>query len=606
MAQHAILTNKSNQRIAAAVAVSGLVGTGLAVPFAQVALAVPNPCTVNYDGSNDASGTTLRNEIDAAIANVNCSVVEINNTIDEPLELEVDGSPIYVGPAVGLTSADPRTAITIKSTTGLNISPADGFSGSLMRLEESTSWSLSSSSFTSCSVSASESCVSDSFSSYDSGTSIFSNITIEGLTFRDSDLSAIDGLSFGEGQGDNILEIKNSRFVNNNQSAQFASERGGAVNTAADDVVISNSSFVGNYALSEGGAIRTYGTAWISNSLFVGNSTVLDGGAVYAGIQIPRGQLAGSIYAVNSSFVDNSAGERGGALFTYLGETELVLNTFFSNDANTNEFSDPLSPYSQEAVFGNATTKLWGNIFGNDSWTPSEVDDLSEDLGFNIFMNNAEMAVSNTTSRKASLDELAFEYDLRAPNAGDAYEAEIMTHASASTPVTTAPAFRITSSSVAGGFVKAAFPDADFNDFFNDKISVDQLGTSRGSSVSAGAHQVSVRRSSGGTAAVVATPITPKEALVPGFAPNSTKLTKSMKKEIRAFLKANPDLKNVVCKGFTSSPSTPQDRALARKRGKVACDYILTLRPDAQVTIRSGSHTNKPGSQIRRVNIKLS
>jgi outer membrane protein OmpA-like peptidoglycan-associated protein len=79
-----------------------------------------------------------------------------------------------------------------------------------------------------------------------------------------------------------------------------------------------------------------------------------------------------------------------------------------------------------------------------------------------------------------------------------------------------------------------------------------------------------------------------------------------MKKEIRQFLKANPNLKNVVCKGYTSSPSTPQDRTLARKRGKATCDYILTLRPDAQVTIRSGSHTNKPGSQIRRVEIKLS
>ena len=99
---------------------------------------------------------------------------------------------------------------------------------------------------------------------------------------------------------------------------------------------------------------------------------------------------------------------------------------------------------------------------------------------------------------------------------------------------------------------------------------------------------------------------TAKKVMIPGFAANSAMLTKEMKKEIREFLKANPTLKNVVCKGFTSSPATAQDRVLARQRGKAACDFIKTIRPDAQVTIRSGSHTNKPGSQIRRVSISLS
>jgi hypothetical protein len=148
VAQHAILTNKSNQRIAAAIAASGLVGAGLVVPFAQVALAGPfsDPCTITSDGSNPASAATLRAEIDAAIANVNCSVVEINNSTNAPLDLEVEGDSIYVGPAVGLTSQDPRTSMTIRSTTGLNISPADGFSGTLMRLQGTESWSWYSSS----------------------------------------------------------------------------------------------------------------------------------------------------------------------------------------------------------------------------------------------------------------------------------------------------------------------------------------------------------------------------------------------------------------------------------------------------------------------------
>ena len=606
MAQHAILTNKSNQRIAAAIAASGLVGAGLVVPFAQVALAGPfsDPCTITSDGSNPASAATLRAEIDAAIANVNCSVVEINNSTNAPLDLEVEGDSIYVGPAAGLTSEDPRSAITIKSTTGLNISPADGFSGTLMRLQRDESWSWYSSSSTSCPFSAPESCESTSFSSGESGNSSFTNITIEGLTFRDSDLSAIDGLGFDRRAGGAILEIKNSRFVNNNQSSQFSSENGGAIDTAAD-VVISNSSFVGNYALAKGGAIRTYATVSISNSLFVANSTYSDGGAVYAGVQLPNngGDLAGDIYSVNSSFVANTA-PSGGALFNYLGDTELVLNTFFGNEGST-------GAYSQEAVFQNATTKLWGNIFGNYDWTVAqEVDELSEDLGYNIYKADPVIALTSTTSRSASLDEFAFVHDLSNEEEGEAYEDLIGAHAAESSPVTSAPAFRITSSSVAADFVIGSFPNADFNDFFTDKVSVDQLGNPRTLPFAAGAHHVSyvepeVRDRTNNQTPVVVAP-TPKETMVPGFAANSSKLTKPMKKEIRQFLKANPNLKNVVCKGYTSSPSTPQDRTLARKRGKATCDYILTLRPDAKVSIRSGSHTNKPGSQIRRVEIKLS
>jgi hypothetical protein len=93
--------------------------------------------------------------------------------------------------------------------------------------------------------------------------------------------------------------------------------------------------------------------------------------------------------------------------------------------------------------------------------------------------------------------------------------------------------------------------------------------------------------------------------VVPGFAANSTRLTKEMRKDIRAFLRTNPGLNQVVCRGFSSAPATAQDRALARNRGKVTCDLIKKLRPEATVTLRSGSHTDKPGLKIRRVQITL-
>jgi hypothetical protein len=93
--------------------------------------------------------------------------------------------------------------------------------------------------------------------------------------------------------------------------------------------------------------------------------------------------------------------------------------------------------------------------------------------------------------------------------------------------------------------------------------------------------------------------------VVPGFAANSTRLTPAMKKGVKAFLTANPDLLKVVCKGFTSAPATALDRMLALNRGKVTCDLIKKLRPEATVTIRSGSHTDQPGLKIRRVQITL-
>jgi hypothetical protein len=600
MAQQAILTNKSNQRIAAAVAVSGLVGTGLAFPFTLVAFA-EEPCTVTSDNTA-ASQATLRNEIDAAIADVNCDIVTINN-IDAgvPLELEVVFSPIYVGPS--RQQSDGRTSITIRSTTGLNIKPYSTdvlrHTGSLMDLDGSTSSSSSGFSFDNA----------------------FDTITIEGLTFRDSDSSAIYGDSFrndleftnGYPSGFSVrrtLEIKNSRFVNNSQPEQnFRSGRGGAI-WAESDVEISNSIFIGNNAGEWGGAVYAYGDVSIASSFFAYNDSGRHGGAVYAGFSAyPQG---GAIAAVNSSFISNSSANNGYALLsTGPGATELALNTFYANfDSDT---PSSFSGYSQ-AHYGE-TNRLWGNIFANPfnpEW--GEIDAWAEDLGFNIFTHSPIDGISNTSrvgvDPVAALDELSFEYDSRVEAERDALWASLDQIASEKTPVTTLPTLEITDSSVAVGFVQGSLPTEFNSEFFTDKILVDQLGTLRGSSIDAGAHQhrnvPPVVRDRTNTQAPALAVLSPKEALVPGFAANSTKLTKPMKKEIRELLKASPNLKNVVCKGYTSSPSTPQDRALARQRGKAACDYILTLRPDAQVTIRSGSHTNKPGSQIRRVSIKLS
>jgi predicted outer membrane repeat protein len=484
--------------------------------------------------------------------------------------------------------------MTIRSTTGLTLAPAGGFSESLMRLEDKTTWTYSSINSFPCSDLISSTCYS---SSSDNGDNKFQKVTIEGLTFRDSEDSAIDGMAFAtDGEEKPELHINNSRFVSNSTPIDGFSN-GGAIETYAE-LFVSNSIFIDNYSHEDGGAIWSQGDVWIDQSLFMQNSADDNGGAV---------RSEASTYASNSTFLDsiagyvNSSGQGGAILST--GRIDLVLNTFDNNFDSETEYS------SSSAYSPNGDIRIWGNIFANnpDDLDPSVFSSRVYDFGYNIFTGTPGDFLDESSSIETR-PNLAFD---------DLDETEVTALMELKTPVTFAPVLGLGSSSVAAGFVKQAFPtggktfegdqySTSLSGFFDDKISVDQLGTSRTLPFAAGAHQASARRSSGGTAPVAIAPVVPKEAMVPGFAANSTKLTKPMKKQIRQFLKANPNLKNVVCKGYTSSPSTPQDRTLARKRGKATCDYILTLRPDAQVTIRSGSHTNKPGSQIRRVEIKLS
>ena len=93
--------------------------------------------------------------------------------------------------------------------------------------------------------------------------------------------------------------------------------------------------------------------------------------------------------------------------------------------------------------------------------------------------------------------------------------------------------------------------------------------------------------------------------LVPGFAPDSTVLTKAMEKEIRKFLGQNPTLTSASCMSFTPTPATRQDAKLARQRGKAACEYIKSIRPDMTVKVVKGEPTEYSEESTRRIRITL-
>ena len=139
--------------------------------------------------------------------------------------------------------------------------------------------------------------------------------------------------------------IERSSFANNKATY------GGAISTSSGDdrLVVKGSSFVGNHASDNGGAIGAVwtggGNTFISGSSFVKNSAGNTGGAIDA----PENTLD----IANSTFSKNHAGYQGGALHAYRGaEVTVTHATFIDNSARAN---------------GNAINSLGGKVFLRNS-----------------------------------------------------------------------------------------------------------------------------------------------------------------------------------------------------------------------------------------------
>lgn len=91
------------------------------------------------------------------------------------------------------------------------------------------------------------------------------------------------------------------------------------------DVVISNSSFVNNFAVSPGGAVLSRGSLSIANSNFLGNESLSDGGAV---------AVFGDLKVIGSRFLGNISHDEGAGVFiTGCNRMTASGNTFKANHA---------------------------------------------------------------------------------------------------------------------------------------------------------------------------------------------------------------------------------------------------------------------------------
>ena len=118
------------------------------------------------------------------------------------------------------------------------------------------------------------------------------------------------------------LEVDNCSFINN-----YANFSGGAVATYYADSDIRNSEFISNYAGDFAGAVSfVNGIFTVSSSKFENNYADYDGGAI-------RQNKDSTLDIKDSQFVNNTAKEWGGALYNWLGKLTVDNSTISNNTA---------------------------------------------------------------------------------------------------------------------------------------------------------------------------------------------------------------------------------------------------------------------------------
>jgi predicted outer membrane repeat protein len=429
-------------------------------------------------------------------------------------------------------------------------------------------------------------------------------------------------------------------------SSNIAVDEGGAIQNASSGnnglVWVESSTFEGNQA-DLGGAVfgENLGVRSV-NSTYFSNAAVTDGGAIYA-------ETVGQVYAYFNTFLDNSILENmitsdpsvpssissSVDLPVYLGvlgnvfasstsssdhidvfdidrdaEITYVEYNLFTGERSDSESTNSLVTFSELGL----ATSLADN--GGDTETLR----ISRTSAAVNFVPREEFASLVSTSedtgpvdqrgedRIEALDAGAFEFVASppSPNGNAATPTFFVFDAK---PVNTKPGtvVKITGANLTkvtevyvGGVKVTLTKQKDASFTFKAPAGLTGLVDIR--FVGVGYQYVMTGALNFSSTSVVGDKA---KTVVPGFAANSTKLTRPMKKAIRAFVKANPDLTTVTCKGFTSAPATARDLRLARDRGKVTCDFIKKLNPDLTVEVLAGSHTDTPGQQIRRVRIVM-
>lgn len=467
------------------------------------------------------------------------------------------------------------------------------------------------------------------------------------VVIRDSVFMGNSARAGGAVYANNDLELSNSRFQGN-----FSLGGDGGAVYAADRAEIVDSSFIASNAGSgfhDGGAVRLNKDALIDSSTFNTNSA-RHGGAVLLSV---GGEIR------NSTFSANQSGQRGGAIAAS-GNTTLLFSTFRNNISFNNQGNSLYSASGWDSSTNTGQTTIIGNVLANSSGSHPQIFfavENNQDLRWNV-TTTSELAnePNNTQSTFAEL-ELNSALSGSEPQVLDLLAASspavgfvprsVATTFLGGNPVDQKDTPRSTLVVNAGAWQGLVVdPPASPNSLPFSIAELDPrrvLPNTLATAVGVGVKNVDEVLVDGIYAPIVSKSInrltfkmpygvtglvdvifrgaghaqTLQKALnfgktsvagkhtLSGFKPNSTKLRKSMKQDIRDFVIANQAIASVSCKGFASVGERSRARALATARAKSVCDYIGSLTSDLSLELKKGTVTVKAGKSIRRVVLTL-
>lgn len=97
---------------------------------------------------------------------------------------------------------------------------------------------------------------------------------------------------------------------------------------------------------------------------------------------------------------------------------------------------------------------------------------------------------------------------------------------------------------------------------------------------------------------------TTKDALLPAFKANLTRLNANHQNSVNRLLALNDWTKKFVCTGLVSPSATKAQKALARNRARAACDFATSRNPSLATFFQTGVTNSR--SDVGRVSISLS
>lgn len=129
------------------------------------------------------------------------------------------------------------------------------------------------------------------------------------------------------------LNVINCIFTSN----KATNDAGGAIKNGKGNLIVTNSKFIGNSAISAGAVVNLNGNAALKHDTFIGNvATLFGGGAVVNGQT--KLNIKSNLVVTDSSFISNAARKAGGALmndaigYSVSKSTTYVSNCTFNNN----------------------------------------------------------------------------------------------------------------------------------------------------------------------------------------------------------------------------------------------------------------------------------